>query len=453
MKKLLLSLTSWILFSAIAFSQAPFWTEDFGTGCNQALLATSYASPNGAWTVTNTGFNVAAPNQWFVSAMERNTGAGNCGISGCSTNRTLHLGNPNIAIAGITADQGAAYYEGLDGFCGFFPCGSTDKRIESPLIDCTGQTSVEIDFLYIEAGNTIDNGSIWYFDGTTWALLENTPKTPTTCAPQGTWTARTLSLPSSAENNPGIKIGFRWVNNDDGDATDPSFAVDDIVLSGIADTGSPVAVCQDITVSLGPGGTVSITTGDIDNGSSDDVGITSMSLDIEDFDCSSIGANEVVLTVSDIDGNSASCTATVTVVDDSDPIAVCQNIELELDEDGNGSITAEMLDGGSSDNCGIASFSANITVFTELNAGPNAIVLTVTDVNGNTSTCGAIVTVVEFEPPCIYDLNQDGIVNTGDLSLLLSVFGTGAALGDFNGDEVVNSGDLVAFLVYYGTEC
>ena len=33
--------------------------------------------------------------------------------------------------------------------------------------------------------------------------------------PQGQWTAFSILLPVSANNNPSVKIGFNWINNDD----------------------------------------------------------------------------------------------------------------------------------------------------------------------------------------------------------------------------------------------
>ncbi|PCH92367.1 MAG: hypothetical protein COB85_08235, partial [Bacteroidetes bacterium] len=53
------------------------------------------------------------------------------------------------------------------------------------------------------------------------------------CSPQGTWTAFSILLPASANNNDSVKIGFNWTNNDDGVGTDPSVAIDDITLSTI----------------------------------------------------------------------------------------------------------------------------------------------------------------------------------------------------------------------------
>jgi hypothetical protein len=60
------------------------------------------------------------------------------------------------------------------------------------------------------------------------------PKTATCGGGQGLWTAFSMTLPASADNNPNVRIGFRWVNNADGTGTDPSFAVDDIALAEIA---------------------------------------------------------------------------------------------------------------------------------------------------------------------------------------------------------------------------
>jgi hypothetical protein len=230
------SLFAFLFFGLTAgctLAQTPFWIEGFGSGCNTEQLATAYSGPNGSWTVTNTGANAGTANLWYISGTETNTGVGNCGAEcGANPNPTLHVSNQTVL--GIPADIGAAYYEGLVGFCGFIPCAATDKRVESPTIDCSQYTDVSLEFTYLEGGNAIDNATVWYFDGSTWSQLDDPAKTFSgACSPQGQWTLRTLNLPASANENPNVKIGFRWVNNDDGDATDPSFAVDDITLSGV----------------------------------------------------------------------------------------------------------------------------------------------------------------------------------------------------------------------------
>lgn len=236
MKKLY-TLAAFLFFGIAAQAQVAFWTEDFGSGCSQGNLVSSYtAGPNGAWTMTSTGVNDPDANLWFVSAAEAGTGAGNCG-DGCVTttsltNRTLHMGNAAVQLIGLTADQGASYNAG--GLCSSLSiCVLTAMRAESPVINCTGKSNISLAFNYFENGDgTNDDATLWYNDGTSWTLLQNVAKTPFgNCSPQGKWAAYSIMLPASANNNPNVKIGFNWVNNDDGVGTDPSFAVDDIALT------------------------------------------------------------------------------------------------------------------------------------------------------------------------------------------------------------------------------
>jgi len=234
MKKSILAVAVLIVFSSAVWAQDLIWEEDFGTGCNQGQLATAYAGPNGNWTMTNTGTNTATSNTWYVSAAENGMAPGQCG-AGCGSNRTLHLG-----AVFLGADPGAAYYDsGLPSFCAAFgACGATDRRAESPAINATGYTDLTLTFDYIEGGNTTDNATLWYNPGSGWVQLEDTPKTlccgGVACngSLQGLWTSRTVSLPATADENPSFRFAFRWINNDDGIATDPSFAVDNIKVFG-----------------------------------------------------------------------------------------------------------------------------------------------------------------------------------------------------------------------------
>ena len=88
------------------------------------------------------------------------------------------------------------------------------------------------------------------------------------------------------------------------------------------DTENPIAVCQDISLPLNSSGTASFTTDDINNGSSDNCGISSMTMNHSgNFDCSDIGDHLVELTLVDAAGNSATCQSTVTVIDPNVPTA------------------------------------------------------------------------------------------------------------------------------------
>ena len=173
----------------------------------------------------------------------------------------------------------------------------------------------------------------------------------------------------------------------------------------VADTTSPIVVCQDITVYLDGSGNASIVAADIDNGSSDNCTLSSLSLDNTSFTCADEGANTVILTATDQTGNSSTCSATVTVVDSTAPTAVCQDLTVYLDGAGNASITAADVDNGSTDNCTVATLSLDQTSFTCADEGANTVSLTVTDQTGNFSSCTATITVVDTTSPVAVSQN------------------------------------------------
>ena len=81
----------------------------------------------------------------------------------------------------------------------------------------------------------------------------------------------------------------------------------------VVDDIDPIAVAQDIIVSVGNNPFVEITAADVDNGSSDNCSIASITFDIPQFDCSMFGDNVVTMTVTDTSGNTATTTFVVTV--------------------------------------------------------------------------------------------------------------------------------------------
>ena len=78
-----------------------------------------------------------------------------------------------------------------------------------------------------------------------------------------------------------------------------------------------------------------------------------------------------------------------------------QNLTVNLDASGNGSITPAEVDNGSSDACGIATLALDKTAFTCADLGANTVTLTVTDNNGNTDTETATITVNDVTAPAI----------------------------------------------------
>ncbi|MCO6488773.1 MAG: T9SS type A sorting domain-containing protein, partial [Phaeodactylibacter sp.] len=85
----------------------------------------------------------------------------------------------------------------------------------------------------------------------------------------------------------------------------------------VRDNTDPEALCQDVTVQLGAGGSATLTAGEVDNGSGDACGIGNRTLSRTAFSCADLlGPRAVTLTVTDVNNNTASCTANVWVRDD-----------------------------------------------------------------------------------------------------------------------------------------
>ena len=262
--KLTLSILSALAFIALNnySAKAQFWTEDFFTTNIQTNgVANGYVSTNGTWTETQLAGNTGGDaNKFFISCTEAGMVAGSCAAL-CPTNapppptpfigQSLHIGSVPSAFAFLcpAGDCGAIYSAG-DGGLGISDA-STEVRAESPAINCTGKTSISLSFNYLENGDAAsDNAQLWYYDGATWSILTDMPKTncgdpANACSIQpcggntkGIWTnLASIVLPASANNNPNIKIGFRWVNDNDGVGTDPSFAVTHIQLSSSVTIG------------------------------------------------------------------------------------------------------------------------------------------------------------------------------------------------------------------------
>jgi hypothetical protein len=174
------------------------------------------------------------------------------------------------------------------------------------------------------------------------------------------------------------------------------------VVSDVA----PMAICQDVTVSLDATGNVFVPGANVDNSSTDDCGGIFSVLTPSMFDCSAVGTPQLVtLAVTDMSGNSSTCTAMVTVEDNEAPLASCQDLTISLDADGNATApVATDFEDGSTDNCSIVMTSISpLTDFDcdDVTGSPMNVTYTVTDASGLTATDVCTVTVVDDMGPVL----------------------------------------------------
>ena len=221
---------------------------------------------------------------------------------------------------------------------------------------------------------------------------------------------------ASLVTNDLIAITYTYTN-----ANGCTTSISDNVI--VEDNIAPIIVAQDITVQLDELGTATTTAESIDNGSTDNCSIATMTIDKDTFTCDDIGENNVTLTVTDVNGNSSTATVVITIEDIVKPTALTQDITVQLDADGLASITAAQIDNGSIDNCSIATMTIDKDAFNCESLGGNTVTLTVTDLSGNSTTATTIITVEDNIAPQV--VTKDVVITldqTGTISVTAEEF-------------------------------
>ena len=168
------------------------------------------------------------------------------------------------------------------------------------------------------------------------------------------------------------------------------------------DVLAPVVRTKNINASIGANGIVMVTASQVNDGSTDNVGITQFTLSKTTFTCADLGTNKVTFTARDATGNSSSTEVTITLVDEVSPLLKVKTAyQIKLDAEGKATLRWEDIDEGSSDNCSIKDRIISKTTFTCTDLGTNTVTFTVQDATGNTATAEVSLTVVDEAKPVL----------------------------------------------------
>ncbi|MCX2837639.1 HYR domain-containing protein [Salinimicrobium sp. MT39] len=167
----------------------------------------------------------------------------------------------------------------------------------------------------------------------------------------------------------------------------------------VEDNIGPVAHCKaDYVLTLGANGTATLSPEDFGAGSTDNCGITSMSLNRTSFTTADLGQQQLVLTVTDNSGNVDICETPILVQPyEENPSGIeCKALfVLALNEDGSAQLQPQdLFTGGMS-----GTYNVSQSIFTCEDLGENEVILSYSTVNGS-GTCTVKVMVEDPQIVC-----------------------------------------------------
>ncbi len=204
-----------LLVKVSLYAQNVIWQDDFE---NPAT-----------WTLnTSIGANGIDANIWVISDAEGGMAAGNCGVAN-NGNKTLHISCQGAWCVG----NGATYNAG-DGGLGLIDATTNKRAFTSANINTMNTGVLNLSFDYIGIGQPgADFGNVVYSldGGSNWNILQ-VINTGSTCASgQGIWSNIIAQLPGSCSNISTLRIGFEWHNDNDGAGSDPSLAINNVMIT------------------------------------------------------------------------------------------------------------------------------------------------------------------------------------------------------------------------------
>ncbi|NND77845.1 MAG: T9SS type A sorting domain-containing protein, partial [Flavobacteriales bacterium] len=199
----------------------------------------------------------------------------------------------------------------------------------------------------------------------------------------------------------------------------------------VVDNIAPQALCQDITVELGPDGYVIVDPSLVDNGSFDNCGPVFISLSEDSLTCDNLGNNLITMLVFDLGGNISTCSANITLENNNPSGLVCpEDLVIGTDKDQcvvfveTGLLVATPMDPCESMEIGhVVTFEDGSTSFGGADAsgifpiGTHVIDWSAIGEDGTEYNCSTTVTVYDDQEPTLLCQNVTASLNNFEVTV------------------------------------
>lgn len=184
----------------------------------------------------------------------------------------------------------------------------------------------------------------------------------------------------------------------------------------------PIVTCRKTDLFLATNGEAVLPYYWVSSSFDPDGSIVNIELSKSKYTCTDVGEQNVRVLVTDNLGAVAQCSAIVHVMDTIRPLVLCNNVTITLNNNGQISIGAQDVDAGSTDNCEIDTMFLDKYDFTCADVGEEVdVTLTVVDVNGNSNSCTAVITVEDHTAPSVITQDIEVFLNSsGKVSIVTS---------------------------------
>ncbi len=174
----------------------------------------------------------------------------------------------------------------------------------------------------------------------------------------------------------------------------------------VKDSTSPGNKTRNPITYLDKNGFAILSSFDVDNGSSDNCGISKITLSKDRFTCNDLGKNNIIFSTIDAAGNISKSTVEVTVLDSIKPVLRAVNKTVYLDSTGKFNVDWNYFDVGSSDNCKITKRTLSQYEFNCSDLGNRLILYNIQDTSGNSALAVLTVRVTDTLSPKLYVENK-----------------------------------------------